>query len=289
VSLKVKKGRKKIGQSTLAASPTKNNSEDEKEDASGIAASPTKDNSEDEKEDASGSEGALPALRSSPKHSPATSTDFLAEFLGDEKDGDLSLVPDDYSTFLKKTGEIKALLYKWECAKEFPEFKVVDVSDEEIDQYIERVLKDSHKWKNTEGVNKTLQEMDLEDKIVRGNDRYLRAIYLRLGNALHVHTGIAKAHAATMKEAAFTWQQRAIKLIEDATCTVQIDNKKTIKDIQNEAQKVTNDLKKQLEELTKKHSDLQTEHSFACAQLTLKEETKVGQESNASANKITRN
>ncbi len=46
-------------------------------------------------------------------------------------------------------------------------------------------------------------------------------------------------------------------------------------------------MKRQLEELTKKHSDLQTEHDFTCAALTLKEETKVGQESAASANKIT--
>jgi hypothetical protein len=147
-----KKGKKKKGQAMLAASPTK-------------------DNSEDEKEDTLGSESSLPALESSEERSPATSTDFLAEFLGDEKEGNLSPVPDNYSSFLKKTGEIKALLYKWECAKEFQEFKVLDVSDEEIDQYIERVLKDSHKWKNTEGVNKTLQEIDLEDKIVRGNDK----------------------------------------------------------------------------------------------------------------------
>ncbi len=68
---------------------------------------------------------------------------------------------------------------------------------------------------------------------------------------------------------------------------MQIDNRKTIKDIQNEAQKTTNDLKKQLEELNKKLSDLQTEHSFACAASTLKEETKIGQEPAASANKIT--
>ncbi len=68
---------------------------------------------------------------------------------------------------------------------------------------------------------------------------------------------------------------------------MQIDNKKTIKDIQNESQKATDDLKKQLEELTKKHNDLQTEHSFASAALALKEENKIGQESAASANKIT--
>jgi hypothetical protein len=240
------KGKKKKGQATLAASPPKHVPEDEKEDASSR-------------------ESSLPGIGSSAENSPTTSIDLLAEFLADEKDDNLSPVPDDYSSFLKKAGEIKVLLYKWECAKEFPEFKALDVSDEEIDQHIERVLKDSHKWKNTEGVNKTLQEIDLEDKILRGNDRYLRAVYLRLGNALHLHAGIAKEHAASMKEAAFTWQQRAIKLIEDATCSVQIDNKKVIKDIQNEAQKTTKDLKKQLEELTKKHSDLQTEHSFACA------------------------
>ncbi len=266
--MKDKKGNKKKGQATLAASPTN-------------------ENSDDEKEDTLGSENSLPALESSEKRSPAGSTDFLAEFLGDEKDGDLSLVPDDYSAFLKKTGEIKSLLYKWECAKEFPEFKVVDVSDEEIDLYIERVLKDSHKWKDTEGVNRTLREIDLEDTIVRGNDRYLRMVYLRLGNALHLHASISKAHAATMKEAAFIWQQRAIKLIEEATFNVQIDNKKSIKEIQNESQRIANDLKKQLDELTKKYSDLQTEHSFACAALAMKEEIKVGQETNASAHKVT--
>ncbi len=54
-----------------------------------------------------------------------------------------------------------------------------------------------------------------------------------------------------------------------------------------EAQKTTYDLKRQPQELTKKHSDLQTEHTFVCAQLTLKEETKVGQESSASDNRIT--
>ena len=76
-----------------------------------------------------------------------------------------------------------------------------------------------------------MQEIDLEDKIVRHNDKYLRMVYLRLGKALHLHSGIAKEHAASMKEAAFTWQQRAIKLIENATNSVQIDNKKNIKDI----------------------------------------------------------
>ncbi len=189
-SLADKKGKKKKDQATLAASPPKINYENEKEDTSG-------------------SEGELPALGSSEEQSPATSTDFLAEFLGEEKEENLSPVPDTVSDyfpgFLKKTGEIKALLYQWQSAKEFPEFSNVDVSEEEMDQYIERVLKDSHKWKDTEEVDRTLQEIDLDDKIVRHNDRYFRMIYLRLGKALHLHTGIAKAHAATMKEAAFTW------------------------------------------------------------------------------------
>jgi hypothetical protein len=48
-----------------------------------------------------------------------------------------------------------------------------------------------------------------------------------------------------------------------------------------------NELRKQLDDLTKKHSDLQIECSFARAALTLKEQSKIGQESTASANKIT--
>ena len=189
---------------------------------------------------------------------------------------------------MKRVGEIKTLLYDWQDAKEFPVINAIEeVSDEEMDQYLERILKDSHKWKDTDGVSKTLQEIDINDKVIRTHDRFLLTVYLRLGQALHLHTEVAKAHAATMKEAAFTWQQRAIKLIEEATCNVQIDNKKSIKDIQTEAQKTTLDLKRQLQELNKKHSDLQTEHSFVCAQLALKEETKVEQESSASDSRIT--
>ena len=253
-----------------------------------LATSPLEQVSEGDKEDAMSSEGSLPAIGSSAENSPTTSVDLLAEFMGDEKDDSPSSAPDDLPTFLKKMGEIKTLLFQWQDAKEFPEINTIEeISDDEIDQYLERVLKDSHKWKDTEGVGKTLQEIDIEDKVIRSNDRFLRMVYLRLGQALHLHTEVAKAHAATMKEAAFTWQQRAIKLIEEATCNVQIDNKKSIKDIQMEAQKTTLDLNKQLQELTKKHSDLQTEHSFVCAQLALKEESKVEQESSASDNRIT--
>jgi hypothetical protein len=71
---------------------------------------------------------------------------------------------------------------------------------------------------------------------------------LRLIKALEPHTEIAKAHVAMMKEAAYTWQQRTIKLIEDATSGVQIDNKKIVKDIQKEAQRSVNETKKQLED-----------------------------------------
>jgi hypothetical protein len=90
VSLADKKGKKKKGQATLAASPPKINSEDKKEDTSG-------------------SEGDLPALGSSEEHSPATSTDFLAEFLVDEKDGNLSPVldpvPGDFRVLEKDGGD----------------------------------------------------------------------------------------------------------------------------------------------------------------------------------------
>ena len=85
--------------------------------------------------------------------------------------------------------------------------------------------------KDTEEVNKALQAIDLEDEIVRGNDKYLRKVYLRLGQALHLHAGIAKEHRAAMSEAAHTWQLRAIRLIEQATNSVQMDNKKNLEDI----------------------------------------------------------
>ncbi len=120
------KGKKKKGQATLAASPPKHISGDEKEDALS-------------------SQGSLPGiLVGSPTElSPATSTsdDILADLLRDDKDDSTSTVPDDFPTFLKKMGEIETLLYHWQDAKEFPVINPVEVSDEEMDQYIERVLK----------------------------------------------------------------------------------------------------------------------------------------------------
>ncbi len=90
-SLTGKKGKKKKDQATLATSPTEVGRVDEKEDISG-------------------SENELPPLGSSEEQSPADSTDFLAEFLGDGKEESPSpppdTAPDDFSEFLKKTGEI---------------------------------------------------------------------------------------------------------------------------------------------------------------------------------------
>jgi hypothetical protein len=257
-----KKGKKKKVQAKLDTSPKEGSSDDGSEDAATNGSS-------------------LPPLGSSgsEEHSPAT-TDFLAEFLDEVREDNISL-------YLRNMGELKVLLYNWHGAKEYPELTPIDVSEEIVDEYIDRVLSSSHKWNNEEGVHKTLMEIDIEDNIIRGNDKYVRMLYLRLGKALEPHTKIAKAHAATMKEAAFTWQQRAFKLIEEATCNVRIDNNKTIKDIQNEAQRSANELRKQLEDLTKKHNDLQTEYNFARAALTLKEQTRVGQESAASVSKIT--
>jgi hypothetical protein len=192
--------------------------------------------SEGGSEDATTNGSGLPLLSSSEgseEYSPSSTTDFLAGLspLDDEDEQDC------VALYLRKLGDVKVLLYNWLDAKEYPEFTPIEASEEIVDQYIERVLESSHKWSNNEGVRKTLMEIDIEDKnIVRAHDKYVRMLYLRLGKALEPHTKIAKAHAATMKEAAFTWQQRAIKLIEEATCNVQIDNKKTIKDIQNEAQ-----------------------------------------------------
>jgi hypothetical protein len=119
VSLASKKVNKKRGQATLAASPTEVDSVKEKEDASD-------------------SEDGLPQLRSPEEHSPADSTDILAEFLGDLKDESPSLspetAPNNFADFLKQTGAIRGALFKWESAKEFPNLSHIDASEEEMDQ-----------------------------------------------------------------------------------------------------------------------------------------------------------
>jgi len=271
-SLVSNKGNKKRGQATLAASPAEANRVDEKKDGSG-------------------SDCELSRLKSSAEHSPADSDDILEGLLEDAmndsplqtSEGD----PNSLTELLKKTGDIQTLLYSWQSAKDYPKLSFIDVSEEEMDRHIERVLENSHRWKDTEDVNKAWQAIDLEDEIVRGNDKYLRMVYLRLGQALHLHAGIANEHRASMSEAAHTWQLRAIRLIEQATNSVQMDNRKNLADIRNESQKVNKDLMKQLDELNKKHSELLTEHRFTCAALKMKEDSKGVQESDESVGKIT--
>ena len=105
-----------------------------------LATSPPEQVSEGDKEDAMSSESSLPAIGSSAENSPTTSVDLLAEFMGDEKDDSPSSAPDDLPIFLKKMGEIKTLLLQWQDAKEFPEIITIEeISDDEIDQYLERV------------------------------------------------------------------------------------------------------------------------------------------------------
>jgi hypothetical protein len=112
-SFESKKGNKKKGQATLAASPT------EGDDA-------------EVKEDASGSEDGLPQLRSPAEHSPTDSTDILAGLLEDVMEEGRSptpeAAPNTFSDFLKQTGAIKGPLYRWQSAKEFPDLSHLDVS-----------------------------------------------------------------------------------------------------------------------------------------------------------------
>ena len=271
-SLASNRGNKKNGQATLAASPAEADQVDEKKDGSCSDCEPSQ-------------------LRSPAEDSPAESVDILEGFLEDSMDDsppqNSEMDPISLTELLKKTGDIQVLLYGWQSAKDYPKLSPIEVSEEEMDRHIERVLKDSHRWKDTEEVNKALQAIDLEDEIVRGNDKYLRMVYLRLGQALHLHAGIALEHRASMREAAHTWQLRAIRLIEQATNSVQEDNRKNLAEIRNESQKVNKELTRQLDELNKKYSDLQTEHSFACAALKMKEDSKGVQESDESGGKIT--
>ncbi len=100
-------------------------------------------------------------------------------------------------------------------------------------------------------VNVTLDEVDLADRIIRVNCDYTKNLYLRLGKALDPHLEVAKSHAASMKEAALAWQEKAIKSINDTAAVLQKDNKRAIRDIKSEASHETKELKKQLEALIK--------------------------------------
>ena len=87
------KGNKKKGQASLATSPPKPISGDEREDT------PPSNG------------GSLHTVGSPPGLSPATSEDILSEFLKDDKDDSPSSAPDDFPTFLKKMAEIRTFLY----------------------------------------------------------------------------------------------------------------------------------------------------------------------------------
>ncbi len=163
----------------------------------------------------------------------------------------------------------------------------MEVTLSDIEEYIERVLTHSHKWIVTKGVQLTLNEINEADQIIRINDEFVRSLFFRLGKSLEPHTDMAKQHAASMREAANTWQQNAIKLISNAVMSVQSDNQNNVKEIKSEAQRSATDLRRQLEVLNKKYNELQTEHNFAQAALTLKEQANAGQGDAANSAKIT--
>jgi hypothetical protein len=119
----------------------------------------------------------------------------------------------------------------------------VEVSLSDLEEHIERVLANSHKWTDTKGVRLTLDEINASDQIIRVNDEYTRSLFFRLGKALEPHTTAAKEHASAMKEVANSWQQHAIQLINEAVKGVQSDNKNNVKEIKNEAQKSATDLR----------------------------------------------
>ncbi len=86
-------------------------------------------------------------------------------------------------------------------------------------------------------------EIDEEDKIVRVSDKFMRHLFLRLGQALDPQMEVAKAHAASMDEAANAWQQKAIKAIQDAVAGVKKDNRGVVQDIMDESWRNTKELK----------------------------------------------
>ncbi len=167
--------------------------------------------------------------------------------------------------------ETKTFFSNATMRKSIPKIVVMEVSRCDIEEYIERVLTHKHKWIDTKGVRLTLDEINETDKIIRINDEFTRSLFFRLGKSLEPHTDMAKQHAASMKEAASTWQQNAIRLISDAVRNVQTDNKNNVKEIKGEAQRSVADLKKQLEILNKKHNELLTEHNSAQTALTVLE------------------
>jgi hypothetical protein len=106
---------------------------------------------------------------------------------------------------------------------------------EDFHKYIEKAWEHSHKRKDLKDVDVTLNEVDLADRIIQVNCDYIKNLYLRLGKALDPHLDVAKSHAASMKEAALAWQEKAIKSINDTAAALQKDNKRAVLDIESEA------------------------------------------------------
>jgi hypothetical protein len=65
--------------------------------------------------------------------------------------------------YLRRVGKYnKQLLYPWLDATEYPKIVQLDilVEDEEIPAYIERLLKDGHKWKEEKDVLASIDEIE---------------------------------------------------------------------------------------------------------------------------------
>jgi hypothetical protein len=155
---------------------------------------------------------------------------------------------ESFIDYLRRVGNCnKQLLYPWLDATEYPKIVQLDIEDEEIPAYIERLLKDGHKWKEEKDMLAPIEEIDEEDKIVRTTDKFVRHLFLRLGQALDPQMEVAKAHAASMEEAANAWQHKAIKAIQDAVAGVKKDNQGVVRDIMDESLRNTKELKRQLD------------------------------------------
>jgi hypothetical protein len=173
----------------------------------------------------------------------------------------------------------------WYEAKDFPNLSSVNPEIEDIDKDIEDVLAHSHKWKDQKDVKCTMDEIDLKDNVARVNRKYTQNLCLRLGKTRDPLLEVAKSRAGSMKEAALTWQEKAIKSINDTAAALQKDNKRVIR--KSEVSHETKELKKQLEALNKKHTELQTEFNFTSASLALKTKMEASKDSNSDTLKIT--
>jgi hypothetical protein len=142
------------------------------------------------------------------------------EASNDTKEGDEVGVKEEledlesFLSYLRRVGSCsEQLLFPWFDATKYPKVLHFDVAEEEISAYIDRMLKDSHKWKDEGDVLASTEKIEEEDKIVRTTDKFVRNLFLRLGQALDPQMEVAKAHAASMEEAANVWQHKAIQAI----------------------------------------------------------------------------